>query len=111
MSARYSIFGPRKVWLFLLLLGSLTAGGCHWGGPGNISGEVKYKGQPLPSGRITFVCQEGNKQSFPAAIENGRYSLTGVPQGPAFIVVQTFRPTVKAPPPPALQPALSPPLA
>jgi hypothetical protein len=56
-----------------------------------IKGEVKYKGKPLPSGRITFFDAEG-KNAKSAGIYNGAYTISDFPAGPATITVQTFAP-------------------
>jgi hypothetical protein len=63
--------------------------GCG-GGVGSVSGEVKYNGQPLPNGRITFICSGGTKPSLSADIANGRYEIANVPVGPVEVTVETF---------------------
>jgi hypothetical protein len=65
----------------------LTVAGC--GAParnGEVSGVVKFRGSPLPSGTVTFVMGDGEK--FGAAIgTGGEYSLMGLPRGPARVTV------------------------
>src|SRR5438105_15842980 len=61
-------------------------------GTGGVAGQVKFKGEPLPNGRVTFVCQTGTKEVFGSEILNGRYSISGIPAGPVKIMVETFAP-------------------
>lgn len=88
-----------------LLAGSLFfLTGCSGGGTGNVSGEVKLNGEPLPTGRITFVCKGGNQPAMSADIVDGRYELRAVPVGPVDVTVETFNlrsdPVPGGPPPP-----------
>jgi len=76
-----------------------TMVGCGSSAPGNVSGEVKYNGQPLPDGNITFISQVGDKQTVRGKITDGRYSLPGVPVGPVEITVQTIAPSTSTLPP------------
>jgi hypothetical protein len=77
---------------------ALAAVGCG-GGKGEVSGQVKFKDEPLPSGRVTFVCQSGAKEVFSSEIVKGRYTIAGIPVGPVKITVETFPPApAKAPP-------------
>jgi hypothetical protein len=59
-------------------------------GKGNVSGEVTFKGQPIPWGRITFLSEEGNKTSHVAKIVNGRYTVKDCPAGRVRIGVESF---------------------
>jgi len=68
-----------------------TVAGCD-AGRGNVSGEVKYNGQPLPSGQITFLSQAGDKKVVTAQIEDGKYTVNDLPAGPAVITVRTTPP-------------------
>jgi hypothetical protein len=77
---------------------NLTVGGCS-GGKGEVSGLVKFKGEPLPNGRVTFVCQTGAKEVLSDEIVNGRYTISGIPVGPVTIVVETFPPPAATIPP------------
>jgi hypothetical protein len=75
---------------------SLAAfGGCA-GGRGDVSGQVLFKGQPLHSGRVTFICQTGAKEVFSAEIVKGEYTISGIPVGPVKITVETFAPAPAA---------------
>lgn len=75
---------------------SITAlGGCA-AGKGDVSGQVLYRNQPLPSGRVTFVCQTGPKEVFSAEIVKGQYTISGIPTGPVKITVETYPPAPAA---------------
>jgi hypothetical protein len=82
--------------------------GCS-GGKGEVSGQVKFKGEPLPSGRVTFACQTGTKEVLSSEILNGRYTISGVPVGPVKIMVETFPPPAASTPPPTKIPGGIPP--
>ena len=75
----------------------LAAAGCG-AGKGEVSGQVKFKGEPLTSGRVTFVCQAGAKEVLSSEIVNGTYTISGVPVGPVKIMVETFPPPTAPPP-------------
>jgi hypothetical protein len=64
--------------------------GC--GGPsvGDVSGTVKFKGEPIPNGRITFYSQVGRKEAQGGRIQDGEYTVTGVAVGPTQVTVETF---------------------
>jgi hypothetical protein len=70
---------------------TLALVGCG-SGKGDVSGQVKFKGEPLPSGRVTFVCQAGAKEVFSGEILKGTYTISGIPVGPVKIMVETFQP-------------------
>jgi hypothetical protein len=82
----------RRALLPLCLAAALALTGCM-GGKGNVTGEVKYNGTPLPSGQITFIGQSGEKVVVPGEIKDGKYSLANVPAGPVAITVHTVPPT------------------
>ena len=89
---------------FCAAAGLLVAlSGCGGGGVGNVSGEVKYNGQPLPNGRVTFVCSGGTKPALSADITEGKYQIANVPAGPVEVTVETFNrradPVPGGPPP------------
>ena len=66
----------------------LTLAGC--GRRGEISGTVRFRGKPLPAGRITFSPQNRPGAAvFSLLGEDGSYKVTGCPAGPASITVQT----------------------
>ncbi len=107
---------PRRVHRCLVVL-VLAAAGC---GPAKakISGVVKYNGEPLPSGTITFLSDAGNKQVKGADIVDGKYTIPDFYAGPAKVTVTTQKPPGRGgtPPPgvaviepPAGSPAPAPP--
>jgi hypothetical protein len=75
-----------------VLLLALGCGGCGPAGKGNVSGQVTFKGKPLPLGSIAFYAQEGNKDVVTSLIRNGAYAVEGVPAGPAKITVMVVDP-------------------
>jgi hypothetical protein len=69
----------------VLLTAALLLAGCA-PGLGQVSGKVKYKGQPLPTGTITFYDQKNNPTSS-AIGPDGSYSVQKVAAGPVKITV------------------------
>jgi len=67
----------------VLILAGLTAGCTR--GTGNVSGTVKFKGQPLPAGTITFYDQDNKTAS--SAIIDGAYEVTKVGVGPVKVAI------------------------
>jgi len=100
--------------LYLLLASMLLAvvAGC---GPaeGKVSGEVKLKGQPLNKATILFETEgPKKKRTFQGRVENGKYSVGGIPVGPAKIAIisdplpkEPVKKGTKPPPPPPTVPA------
>jgi hypothetical protein len=79
--------------LLLMLFGIV---GC---GTGNMSGVVKYKGQPVVTGTVTVV----GRDKFPrqgVIGEDGSYKVTGIPAGPVQISVNSPDPNEKTATPP-----------
>jgi len=69
----------------LALAGAIAAGGC--GSPvGRVSGKVKLDGQPLKSGIVTFLGQDGYRASCAIAPDT-TYTFDNVPVGPINIAV------------------------
>ena len=66
--------------------------------PGSISGKVLFKGAPLPSGRIVFICDGGDKPVLMADIVEGVYSIPAAPVGDCKITVATYETKVTAVP-------------
>jgi hypothetical protein len=60
--------------------------GCG-GGKGAVSGSVTLDGQPLPIGNISFLPSKGPGAT--ARIEDGKYSVKGVPSGEMKVTVET----------------------
>src|SRR5690348_7041174 len=65
-----------------LLAPALLLAGCA--GQGQVSGKVKYKGQPLPVGTITFYDGKNNAVSS-AIAQDGSYSVEKVAAGPVKV--------------------------
>jgi hypothetical protein len=74
----------RLFWLPLLAV----AAGC---GPatGSISGTVTFKGEPVPSGTVSFLA---NAKVVEGQIQDGHYEVAGVPVGEARITVARLDP-------------------
>jgi hypothetical protein len=81
----------KRSYRYLLAFLALAIAGCG-GGKGHVSGQVKFKGELLPNGRVTFVCQAGTKEVFSSEIFNGAYTISGVPAGLVTVTVETFPP-------------------
>lgn len=79
-----------RKWLCLLIV--LTSVGCGVQ-VGSISGTVSYNGRLLPSGKITFVCEAGDKPVLTSSITDGKYAVEDAPVGQAIVLVETFQTT------------------
>jgi hypothetical protein len=79
---------PRRALVAALLLTAAT--GCSRS-TGTVSGQVTFRGDPVPAGTVAFVDADG--QTVSGSIQNGAYSVGKVPTGPCTILV------VAAPPP------------
>jgi hypothetical protein len=65
--------------------------GCSWPAPtGSIAGTVRFGGKPVAAGRLTVLCEGGNKPVFFADITDGGYRVEGAPVGAARVTVQVF---------------------
>ena len=73
----------------LLVVALLGSFGCSTG-VGTVTGEVRFKGELLPNGRVTFICQGGALPAMSADIVDGRYEIRGVPVGHVDVTVETF---------------------
>jgi len=63
---------------------------------GSVSGTVRYKGEPLSEGNVSFINDKG--QVVTATIDqSGRYSAAHVPVGSAKVTVQVV--SAEGPPP------------
>jgi hypothetical protein len=76
---------PRRGWVLLLLVG--LAAGC--GSTGTISGTVTYKGKPLKAGTVSFMTTEGGHVASGEIKEDGTYTVSRVPAGPAKVTVKS----------------------
>jgi hypothetical protein len=69
----------------------------------HVSGSVSLDGQPLPGGRVTFLCDGKGRPVVSSPISaSGRYEIPNLPVGQAKVAVQTFKPRPK--PEPVLHP-------
>jgi hypothetical protein len=75
----------------LIPAGALLLLGCG-GGRGDITGEVTYKGELLPVGRVTFLSQVGKQEVKSAHIIRGKYKIESFPAGLAKISVESIEP-------------------
>lgn len=85
----YDSFGasPRLRFGVLLLFSVLAVAGCGKR-VAEVSGTVKYRGNDLPSGNVTFF--NGEKQIVgSSAITDGKYKVAQVPPGSVIITVTT----------------------
>ena len=85
---------PRAISLIAgvgLVSALLGLAGCGWPAPmGSLAGTVRFGGKPVAAGRITVLCEGGNKPVFFATITDGGYSIDGAPVGAARVTVQAF---------------------
>ncbi len=66
----------------------LLPGGCgFFDNSGTISGTVRYNGEPLSEGSVSFVSEKGQVATGPID-KSGRYVVSGVPMGSAKVTVQ-----------------------
>jgi hypothetical protein len=100
---------PRNGWTFVCsVIVMLAAAGC-FKPPNRVTGLVTYEGQPLPAGRVTFLCEGTGRPAISTQISNaGRYEIMNPPLGRAAISVQTFKPRPK--PPPTINPTTGTPI-
>ena len=74
----------------IAILASMTAACAGCGQPGTITGQVTFDGKALPSGRIVFLCEGGDKPVITGQIKDGRYEITSAPAGRAVVTVATY---------------------
>jgi hypothetical protein len=67
-----------------ILVALATVTGC--GSQGEVSGTVKYNGQLMNKGTVTFQGRDGKTYASPIG-SDGRYAIKGIPTGPAKIGV------------------------
>ena len=78
--------------LFALALGVMYARG------GTVVGKVTFKGQPVPSGKVLMMSEDGVVCTG-AIRPDGRYTVYRVPPGPVRIAVATYPPPPPGPVP------------
>jgi hypothetical protein len=71
----------------VMLLAMLSAG-CG-GNTAEVSGTVKYQGKALPSGKVTFISEDGKIMEFAMIDSDGSYKITKAPLGSVKITVTT----------------------
>jgi len=82
----------------ICVVSSMIIVGCGSDGPQRtvISGNVTYRGEPIPEGSITFAAKDSStRTSMAAAIEDGEYrldALGGLPVGAYRVVIVASRP-------------------
>jgi hypothetical protein len=53
--------------------------------PGDLSGTVTYKGKSVVTGTVTAY--DSDKRPYQGAIEQGQYTIKGIPAGPVTLIV------------------------
>jgi hypothetical protein len=89
-------FIARRGLPFLALSMLVVAGAGCGEATGVVSGEVKVGGEPVPRGTITFIPQGPKAKGRLTDINEGKYSLAGLPVGEYAVTVQAL---VQPPPP------------
>jgi hypothetical protein len=90
---RSSVTKWRRRWLVCACtLGLAVFPGCSGGGPrtfptGEVSGTVKYKGEPISQGKITFISTGGTGDFGTGTINDGAYKVKA-PLGMCKIEIQ-----------------------
>lgn len=80
---------PWRAWLGMLLV--VTLGGCLRA-PNRVTGIVRLDGQPLTSGRVTFLCDGKGRPAISGSISSdGSYAIDDPPVGRAMVSVETFK--------------------
>ncbi len=79
-------------WAWLLVGAAALAllppvAGCS--GSGTVTGKVTYQGRPLTGGTILFTSTRGRGTRTAQIGEDGSYTITNMPTGPAKIAVET----------------------
>jgi hypothetical protein len=91
-STRPVIVAPPRAALGLVLVGLLAVSGC--GGTGTVSGVVRFNGELVRAGRVTIITVKGENKfgesKSTAILDDGSYTIVGVPSGDVRITVETF---------------------
>ena len=85
-----------KYCVYLLLVSTVTilSFGCGGPGPGSdktsVSGIVKFNGEPLQAGMITFVLEEDARWRVTTTIrEGGKFKVLNAPKGKVLVGIDT----------------------
>jgi hypothetical protein len=82
------VSSPQLRIVFLVLLAVIGCGGNK--NEFEVSGTVRYQGQPLPTGTVSFL-DSSNQWLASSAINDGTYAIRGkMPDGPVKITVTTL---------------------
>jgi hypothetical protein len=90
-----------RVVLGLLLVVPLLGCADPSGGREAVSGEIRFKGQPLDQGTIQFLPAEGQDTTSGGSIQQGKYTvekLKGLKPGKYKVVISSGDPKQHAPP-------------
>lgn len=72
--------------------------GC-WRDPNQVTGIVRFEGQPLPVGRVTFLCEGVGRPVISGNLSSdGSYVIANPPVGTALISVEAIKPPPKPKP-------------
>jgi hypothetical protein len=84
--------GSQIGFAFACILGLFASSGCSQSGrtypTGEVSGTVKYKGQPIGQGKITFMSTGAAADFATGDIVDGQYTVTNAPAGKCQIEIQ-----------------------
>lgn len=71
---------------------------------GRVTGTILVDAKPLPSGRVTFLCDGGKRPAISGDIsKTGSYEIANIPPGRVRVAVETFKPDPE--PPAGINPA------
>jgi len=107
MSLSRLLLKPPAVRLIVGLGMVLALASCSRATPtGSVAGAVRFAGKPVAAGRITFLCEGGNKPVFFTDITDGVYRIESAPVGGVRVTVQAFasQPSATVSTPPAAAP-------
>ena len=97
MSMRWTGFPEcsENAWPIILLALACAISGCSHGPPaGTVTGTVRYKGEIVPAGKVTFFGPSNQAASAPIN-PDGTYTPTDVPLGSVKVIVNTPRPAAE----------------
>lgn len=81
-----------RVWGWVLLGIGAAVAGCDSGPPtGTVSGDVRFEGQPVEKGTITFYPTDGKSPTSGGEITGGKYSVE-VPVGEMTVTLSGEKP-------------------